>query len=53
MPVKQYPEVAACLERELGRSGLQRGLGALLELEGVTREEEVAKRSEDVAKLRM
>jgi hypothetical protein len=53
VPVKRYPAVAACLERRLGRSDLQRGLGALLELEGVTREEEVAERSEDVAELRL
>jgi hypothetical protein len=53
VPVKRYPAVAACLERGLGRSYLQRGLSALLELEGVTREEEVAERSEDVTKLRM
>jgi hypothetical protein len=53
VPVKRYPAVAACLERGLGRSDLQRGLGALLELEGVTSEEEVAERSEDVAKPRM
>jgi hypothetical protein len=37
----------------MGRSDLQRGLGALLELEGVISEEEVAERSEDVAKLRV
>jgi hypothetical protein len=53
VPVKRYPAVAACLERGLGRSDLQRGLGASLELEGVTCEEEVAERSEDVAELRM
>ena len=53
VPVKRYPAVAACPERGLGRSDLQGGLGALLELEGVTSEEEVAERSEDVAKLRM
>jgi hypothetical protein len=53
VPVKRYPAIAACLERGLSRSDLQRELGALLELEGVTSEEEVAERSEHVAKLRM
>ena len=53
VPVKRYPAIAACLERGLGRSDLQRGLGALLELEGATSEEEVAERSEDVAELRL
>ena len=53
VPVKRYPAIAACLEKGLGRSYFQRGLGALLELEGVTSEEEVAERSEDVAKLRV